>query len=199
MRHIEQSIRPGRQTETPKVLELDNDSKYRLSAQFRRDPEKRATVMMVGNEMVPDVLADIRTRLGSPRLIESEEPEHTIWDQKDSKHLMTAVHILNIADKRVDYGPISGGTRTTITSNLELLKEVKKILDDSAGSVDAAIRGPIMDEVSFTIFSALREDRDTRRQKETAMKNQTLGKTEILVPELPVDDLAETYKVLESV
>ncbi len=94
---------------------------------------------------------------------------------------MTAVHILSIAGYDSDYSPIMHDKRKITTRHPALLHAVNEIIVDSADRMDRRFgflipdqgkrnwaNSAVMDEVGFSIYSALRDKRDARRREMAA-------------------------------
>lgn len=161
---------------TQPVHGIHPDANYRLASQFRSTkPDVRAQIVSVADSLVPTVLSSVHEKLAGPQFAE-QEPFTELW-KKEDKHVMTAVHMLSIAGYETAYGPIINGKREITTNYPRLLHAVNDILEESEDSVrqslvqdihDERMRNwtasVIMDEVNYSIFAKLRDERDIERQ-----------------------------------
>lgn len=184
MTFIERSIKPT----NPVPVEapgLTPDAGYRVrKALGIVGEDSRGRVIEIANALVPDILAGVNAIPHTARLAE-EEPIAEMW-AKDDKYVMTAVHILSIAGYDSDYGPLRDGKREIKTKFPTLLHGVNTLLEDVAGRVDASMPQAldektrdwatthVMDEVSYSVFGALRDERDVRRQREKTQKEEAV-------------------------
>lgn len=189
MKYIEQSIRPDQPVQTAPAKGLGENERNRLGSQFRFRQEVGTKVLGVAEGIVPAALSGVRALLikdHSSRLKSGPVDKLPGGD----KERMTAVHLMSIAGYDSDCGPVDkDGNRSISTKYPDLLVAVVEEL--KASTVEAHINispifidkdtdhekrmrnwtvSQVMDEVSASMFDALRSDPEIQSKKTERQK-----------------------------
>ena len=159
---------------------LEVNAKDRLTRELLVREIKEKQFLQTADLFVGNILQDLDGVMGDRKSVDRNSTEDMTID--NTSYLMTAVHLLISSGSEIDYSPIINGKRQIRTRDKDRLMVVKNIFETAEQDVKKRIEpygnftGLVMGEVVSSIFSTLRDRRETKSNNSVAFETVVFEK-----------------------